>query len=255
MPQITAAGRSLEYAWIQGAEPTLVFLHEGLGSIRRWRDFPQRVASATGRRVLVYDRYGCGDSEPVAEAKAGVRYLHREALRALPELLNALKIENPVLVGHSDGASIALIHAGAGHPVRGLALLAPHVFAEPEGLASIREARRQFETTDFPERMRKYHRDPRKTFYLWNDAWLDPEFERWNIEEYLAPIRCPVLLIQGEDDQYGTLAQLDAIRRQVGGPCDVLVLPQCGHSPSKDQPETVLLSLSNFMKRINEANP
>ena len=255
MPQISAAGHSLEYAWIEGKEPALVFLHEGLGSIRRWRDLPARVADATGRRVLVYDRYGCGDSELLAEARVGVRYLHREALEALPELLAALEVRDPVLIGHSDGASIALIHAGAGHPVRGLALLAPHVFAEPQGLASIREARLHFETTDFPERMRKYHRDPRRTFYLWNDAWLDPEFERWNIEEYLAPIRCPVLLVQGADDQFGTLAQLDAIRRQVSGPCELLVLPQCGHSPSKDQPEKVLTALSGFIGKIIGTGP
>lgn len=255
MPQISAAGHSLEYQWIAGGEPTLVVLHEGLGSIRRWGEFPARLAQETGRRVLVYDRYGYGKSDVLAEDRVGVDFMHREALVVLPELLSRLGIRSPVLVGHSDGASIAIIHAGAGHPVRGLVLMAPHVFTEPGGLASIREAKRQFETTDFPERMRKYHLDPRRTFSLWADAWLDPAFERWNIEASLAPIRCPVLLIQGEDDEYGTMAQLDAIARQVGGPCEQLRLPQCGHSPSKDQPEKVLQAVSVFMKSILGTNP
>ena len=250
MPRITAAGRSLEVQRVEGADPALVFLHEGLGSIRRWRDFPAQVAAATGRRLLLYDRYGYGDSEVLAEQRVGVDYMHREALEVLSRVLQAAAIENPVLVGHSDGASIALIHAGAGHPVRALILLAPHVFAEPRGLAAIEQARQRFETTDLPERMAKYHADPRKTFYLWNDAWLDPDFRRWNIEQYLPGIRCPVLAIQGEDDPYGSMAQLEAIRRQVSGRCELLHLPKCGHSPHRDQPEETLDAIVGFMRRI-----
>ena len=255
MAQIVAAGRSLEVSRIEGAEPALMFLHEGLGSIAQWRDFPQQVAQATGCRTLVYDRYGYGDSDVLQERRRGIRFMHEEALEALPDLLKNLQVENPVLVGHSDGASIALIHAGAGNPVRGLALLAPHVFTEQMGLDSIEKAKQQFETTDLPQRLGTYHRDPRKTFYLWNDAWLDPEFKRWNIEEYLPGIRCPVLAVQGEDDEFGTMAQLDAIARQVRGPCELVKLTGCGHSPHRDQPERVLASVSGFINRINGADP
>ena len=250
MPFLTAAGRSLEYQWIEGEGPALVFLHEGLGSIAQWRDFPARVVAATGCRALLYNRYGYGHSEVLVEEKIGVKFMHREGLEVLPQLLQALDIKASILVGHSDGASIALIYAGAGNPARGLVALAPHVFVEESGLRSIRNAKKTFESTDLPQRLAKYHRDPRKTFYLWNDAWLDPEFERWNIEEYLPGIRCPVLAIQGGDDEYGSMAQLDAIARQVGGPCELLKLPQCGHSPHRDQPEETLDAIVGFIRRI-----
>lgn len=249
MPQVSAGGHALEYKCIAGSEPALVFLHEGLGSIGQWRDFPARVARATGCRALVYDRYGYGNSDVLAEDRVGVDFMHREALTFLPEILTELKIEKPILVGHSDGASIALIHAGA-HPVRGVAVLAPHVFIEDVCLNSIRQALRQFETTDLPRRLGKYHRDASKTFRLWADAWLEPAFRDWNIEPYLPGIDCPVLAIQGEDDEYGSMAQLDAIQRQVGGPCELLKLPRCGHSPHKDQPDRVLTSLTGFLGKI-----
>jgi len=249
MPQIDAAGHALEYQWIEGpaSRPTLVFLHEGLGSIRQWRDFPARVAKATGCRALVYDRYGYGKSDVLREERVGAEFMHDGALNELPELLENLNIEHPILVGHSDGASIALIHAGT-YQVRGVAVMAPHVFIEDVCVKSIAEARRQFETTDLPQRLGKYHRDSWKTFYLWADAWLDPAFLDWNIEEYLPRIKCPVLAIQGEDDEYGTMAQLDAIARQAGGPCELLKLPQCGHSPHKDQPERTLQAVVNFVR-------
>lgn len=258
MPQIAAAGHALEYQWIDATgagNPTLVFLHEGLGSIRQWRDFPETVAMATGCRALVYDRYGYGDSDVLAEARAGVDFMHREALLVLPEILEKLRIENPLLVGHSDGASIALIHAGAGHPVRGLAVLAPHIYVEDHGLKSIRKINDTFEISGLAERLGKYHRDVRRTFHLWADAWLDPAFRDWNIEPYLPGIKCPVLAIQGEDDEYGTMAQLDGIQRQVRGPCELLKLPACGHSPHKDQADRVLNSLSNFIGKIVGTNP
>ena len=253
MPQIAAAGRSLEYSFIEGthaAHPTLVFLHEGLGSIRQWRDFPAKVAKATGCRALVYDRYGYGNSDVLAEDRVGVDFMHQGALKFLPEILSKLKIENPILVGHSDGASIALIHAGAGRPVRGVAVMAPHVFIEEICVNSIAKAAKQFETTDLPRRLGKYHRDARKTFHLWADAWLDPAFRQWNIESILPGIRCPVLAIQGEEDEYGTMAQLEAIQRQVSGTCELLMLPDCGHSPHKDQPEKVLRAVVGFIKRF-----
>lgn len=254
MPQITAAGHALEYRWIEGSGPPLVFLHEGLGSIRQWRDFPEQVAQATGCRALVYDRYGYGNSDVLAEDRVGIDFMHQEALKFLPEILAGLNIDKPILVGHSDGASIALIHAGV-HPVRGVAVMAPHVFIEDICVDSIAAAARHFETTDLPQRLGRYHRDARKTFHLWADAWLDPAFRQWRIESYLPGIRCPVLAIQGEEDEYGTMAQLDAIQRQVGGPCELLKLPSCGHSPHKDQPEKALDSLAEFIGKIIGTNP
>jgi pimeloyl-ACP methyl ester carboxylesterase len=257
MPQIAVAGNALEYSWAGAAgaaAPVLVFLHEGLGSIRQWRDFPEQVARATGCRALVYDRYGYGRSAVLGEARMGVEFMHDAALNELPELLENLGIENPILVGHSDGASIALIHAGT-YAVRGVVAMAPHVFVEDISVSSIEAALRQFETTDLPQRLGKYHRNSRKTFHLWADAWLDPAFRMWNIEEYLPRIRCPVLAIQGEADEYGSMAQLDAIARQAGGPCTLLKLPDCGHSPHKDQAETVSRAVIEFIGKIVGTNP
>ena len=228
----------------------LVFLHEGLGSLRLWRDFPSEVARASGLPALVYSRYGYGHSDVLAEPRRSVRFMHEEALVALPELLGALRITHPVLIGHSDGASIALIHAGAGHPVAGVAAMAPHVFVEDICIRSIESAKAQFETTDLPGRLGKYHRDPRKTFYLWNDVWLDPEFRSWNIEEYLPRITCPVLAIQGLQDEYGTMAQLEAIASQVGGACELVKLERCGHSPFRDQPEATLSALERWLSGL-----
>jgi pimeloyl-ACP methyl ester carboxylesterase len=252
MPRAQAAGRSLNYEWIgSGAAggPTLVFLHEGLGSIRQWRDFPAQVSAATGRRALVYDRYGYGQSDILEEAKRGVHFMHDEALRALPELLARLKVENPILIGHSDGASIALIHAGAGFRVRAVVAMAPHVFIEPLCLESIDKAAAAFESTDLKDRLGKYHLDARKTFYGWADVWLDPDFTRWDIRgDYLPKIECPVLAIQGEDDEYGTMAQLDETKRRVGR-CELLKLAQCGHSPFRDQPDKVLSAVKAFLEK------
>jgi len=257
MPQIIAAGHSLEYLWIEGASnpdpgrPVLVFLHEGLGSIRQWRDFPAKVAAATGRRALVYDRYGYGQSDVLREARRTVRFMHDEALVSLPALLKEMHIENPVLIGHSDGASIALIHAGAGHAVHGVVAMAPHVFIEPECLSSIVKIAGEFENGDLASRLGRYHRDARKTFYGWADVWLDPEFKGWDIrDEYLPGIRCPVLAIQGFDDEYGTMAQLDAIAKQAGGPVELLRLADCRHSPHRDQPAVVLEAISRFIARL-----
>jgi pimeloyl-ACP methyl ester carboxylesterase len=250
MPFVSCAGHALEYEWLDAAEagkPTLVFLHEGLGSVRQWRDFPLQVVKATGCRALLYSRYGYGQSDVLAEPRVDLQFMHREALEVLPALLEALRIERPVLVGHSDGASIALIHAGAGHPVRALAVMAPHVFVEPICVESIRKAAEAFATTDLAQRLGKYHRDPAKTFHLWADAWLDPEFLHWNIEQYLPGIGCPVMAIQGEDDAYGTMAQLERIRRGVRGPCELVKLAACGHTPFRDQPQATLEALKRFV--------
>jgi pimeloyl-ACP methyl ester carboxylesterase len=252
MPRVEAAGRSLNYEWL-GAEGgrVMVFLHEGLGSIRQWRDFPAKVAAATGCRALVYDRYGYGESEVLAEARRTVRFMHDEALLSLPSLLAGLGVHEPILVGHSDGASVALIHAGAGFAVRGVAVMAPHVFIERVCLDSIAGAKRAFETTDLPEKLGRYHRDARKTFYGWADVWCDANFESWDIRgEYLRAIRCPVLAIQGHQDEYGTMAQLDEIARHVRGPCRLLKLQECGHSPFRDQPDKTLAAVVDFVETL-----
>jgi len=254
MPFASAAGRSIAYEWINqeaSGKPALVFLHEGLGSIRQWRGFPQKVAAAAGCPALVYDRYGYGQSDVLQEPRREVSFMHDEALIALPDVLKALNVENPILIGHSDGASIALIHAGAGHAVRGVVAMAPHVFIEPACLSSIEKAARAFETTDLAEKLGRYHRDARKTFYGWADVWLDAEFKGWDIrDDYLPAIRCPVLAIQGHDDEYGTLQQLDDLKRQAGGRCELLKLEDCGHAPFKDQPDQVLAAVMNFINRI-----
>jgi pimeloyl-ACP methyl ester carboxylesterase len=254
MPVVKAAGRSLSYEWIEGdgrARPTLIFLHEGLGSIRQWREFPMKAVAATGCRALVYDRYGYGQSDVLAEPRRSVRFMHDEALVSLPELRKKLGLDDAILVGHSDGASIALIHTGAGHPARGVAVMAPHVFIEPICLESISKAANTFETTDLPARLGRYHRDARKTFYGWADVWLDPDFERWDIRgQYLPKVRSPVLAIQGLQDEYGTMAQLDEIAARVAGPCELLKLEDCGHAPFRDQPETTLAAVTRFIDRL-----
>jgi pimeloyl-ACP methyl ester carboxylesterase len=251
MPFTTAAGRTLAYEWVgesRAGSPTLVFLHEGLGSIRQWRDFPARVAAASGCRALVYDRYGYGQSDVLAEPRRTVRFMHEEALRALPELLTSLAVDKAFLIGHSDGASIALIHAGAGYEVLGVAAMAPHVFIEPVCLTSIDKAAHAFETTELASRLGRYHRDARKTFYGWADVWLDPDFKCWDIrDDYLPNIGCPVLAIQGYDDEYGTLAQLDEIAQRVKGPCELMKLQNCGHAPFRDRPEKTLDAVVRFV--------
>jgi pimeloyl-ACP methyl ester carboxylesterase len=229
--------------------PELVLLHEGLGSVSHWRDFPELLAQATGCGVTVYSRYGSGSSDLLEEPRS-VRYMHDEALLVLPELLSQLEIKNPILLGHSDGGSIGIIYAGVHDRVRGLVLLAPHVFVEDLSVTSIAEAKVVFETTNLPEKLGRHHRDAARTFWGWNDIWLDPEFRKWNIEEYLPRITCPALVIQGVDDQYGTMAQIEAIRRQSGGPVEVLALENCMHSPQRDQPEKVLRAIRTFVNGL-----
>jgi pimeloyl-ACP methyl ester carboxylesterase len=236
----------IETEAIEGAEPALVFLHEGLGSVALWRDFPARLAAETGRRALLYSRAGHGAS-PAPAGPRTPRFMHDEALDALPALLAEHGIERPVLVGHSDGASIALIHASQ-HPVTKLVVLAPHVFVEDLSVASIREARETFETTDLRDRMARYHRDPEATFRLWNDIWLDPAFRDWNIEDVLPGIEAPLLAIQGEHDQYGTLAQIDAIEAGVRGPFERVVV-DARHAPHLEAPEETLRAAAEFVRR------
>jgi pimeloyl-ACP methyl ester carboxylesterase len=249
---LSVCGHRLEVVRIRGGRedvPELVFLHEGLGSASHWKDFPERAAKATGCPVTVYSRYGAGNSDLLTEPRS-VRYMHEEALQSLPELLSQLEIEDPILVGHSDGGSIAIIHAGVHDQVRGLVLLAPHVFVEELSVASIAEAKVKFETTNLAQKLARHHRDAARTFWGWNGIWLHPEFRSWNIEEYLPRISCPVLVIQGLEDQYGTMAQVEAIRAQSGGPVEVLALEDCRHSPQRDQPEKVLEAITGFVRKV-----
>jgi pimeloyl-ACP methyl ester carboxylesterase len=233
-----------------GVDATIVILHEGLGSAAMWKDFPERIAKATGCGVLVYSRYGHGKSERLAEKRA-VDFMHHEAKIVLPELLAEHNIQRPILLGHSDGASIALIYAGTWPDrVRGLVLEAPHVFVEEFGLRSIAAIRTLYESSDLRERLLRYHDHVDEMFRGWNDIWLDPQFREWNIEEYLGAIACPTLVIQGENDEYGTLAQVEAIQRCVPG-AQKLILPRCGHSPHRDQPELTLDAITRFVAALS----
>lgn len=245
---VEAGGHRLEIKRIDGASalPTLIFLHEGLGSVAMWRDFPGQVAAATGAPALIYSRYGYGRSDPLAGDRS-VGYMHEEALTVLPELRAALGLDDVVLLGHSDGASIALIHAGAGKwRVRGLILEAPHVFVEELSIASIEAAKRTYDTTDLPKRLSRYHDHVEGAFRGWNRIWLDAAFRDWNIEDDARGVRCPTLAIQGADDEYGTLAQLDAIAHRVAGNFEQIVLADCGHAPHRVQPAQTLAAISRW---------
>lgn len=253
MPFAVAGGHRIEYAWYgtaDGGDAPIVMLHEGLGSLALWRDFPQRLAEAAQRRTLAYSRFGYGNSDPL-EGPRGVEFMHAEALDALPGLLDALGIERPALFGHSDGGSIALIHAAsAGRPVSAVIALAPHVFVEPYGLASIAAARRGYLDGDLRARLARYHADVDSAFWGWNDIWLHRDFVAWSIEALLPGISCPVLAIQGVDDQYGTMEQIDRLKHAVRS-MQRLDLADCGHSPHHDQPEAVLSAVQSFLGNLS----
>ena len=227
--------------------PTLVMLHEGLGSIAYWKDFPQRIAAQTGLGVFVYSRHGYGDSAPL-QGKRSVGYMHHEAEVVLPLLLKEVGIERPLLLGHSDGGSIALIYAGC-YPdsPSGLILEAPHVFVEDLSVECIAKAKILYETTDLPTRLGRYHRHVESTFWGWNDIWLDPDFRSWNIESYLDSIICPVLVVQGANDEYGTFRQADAIQKRIPW-AQIRMLPNCGHSPHRDQQDLTLNEIAQFIE-------
>jgi pimeloyl-ACP methyl ester carboxylesterase len=228
-------------------KPSIVFLHEGLGSVSLWRDFPDRIAHAIGVGAIIYSRHGYGQSG-ILEKPRAPDYMHREALDVLPQLLRTLDIEKPILFGHSDGASIALIHAGAGHEVAGLILEAPHVFVEQISLKGVADAALAYRTTDLPEKLARHHRDPDKTFWDWHDIWTSADFRDWNIEAYLPSIDCPTLLIQGENDAYGSVAQLDAIAHSVNGSTQKHILPHCGHTPHREQAELTMKLIVEFIR-------
>ncbi len=250
--EVLVDGKRLETLWIEPAEgdrPTIVMLHEGLGSVALWKDFPQLLASRTGSGVLVYSRYGLGNSDRLME-KRPVEFMHHEGEVVLPELLDKLNIAKPIVLGHSDGGSIALIFAGK-YPerLRALILEAPHVFVEDLSVASITQAKVAYLTTDLPRKLGRYHQHVDATFWGWNDIWLDPQFRAWNIEEYLPAIRCPILCIQGEDDEYGTIAQVKAIQAAVPA-AEIVMLPNCKHSPHRDQTEATLERMAEFVAAV-----
>ncbi|RLB68426.1 MAG: alpha/beta hydrolase [Deltaproteobacteria bacterium] len=255
---LTIQSRRIEYVCLQAKRtkalaPTIVMLHEGLGSIAMWRDFPQQVADATGCEVLVYSRHNYGNSDPLGR-DYGIDFMHKEALEALPEVLDQLNIKKPILFGHSDGGSIALIHAGgAQRDLSGMVLMAPHVLLEEISVTSIMAAQKAYLNTDLREKLSRYHAHVDAAFYGWANVWLNPEFLHWNIEEYLPPISCPILAIQGTDDEYGTMQQIDIIDRKVKD-VKLLKLPQCRHSAHKDQPLAVLQAVADFVEKIKDRN-
>lgn len=247
--EVVVDGKRLETMWIEAGDragPTIVMLHEGLGSIALWKDFPAKLAARTGCGVLVYSRYGLGNSDKLMEERP-VSFMHHEGEVVLPELLDKMAIGRPVVLGHSDGGSIALIFAGR-YPDRPKALIleAPHVFVEDLSVASITQAKVNYQTTDFREKLARYHAHVDETFWGWNDIWLDPEFRAWNIEEYLPSIICPVLCIQGLQDEYGTVAQVEAIKAKIPQG-EVVMLANCRHSPHRDQPEKTLELMAEFV--------
>jgi pimeloyl-ACP methyl ester carboxylesterase len=239
----------MEYAWhgrARGDAPPIVMVHQGLGSLALWKDFPQQLADATRRRVLAYSRLGYGRSDPLPGPR-GVDFMHAEALEILPQLLDSLGVHDPVLFGHSEGGSIALIHAARAHrPIAGVIALAPHVFVERYGLDSIAAARRAYLDGDLRAKLARYHDDVESAFWGWNDIWLHPDFAAWNIEALLPEITCPVLTIQGMDDEYGTMEQIDRLERGVRR-ARRLELAACAHSPHRDQPEAVLTAVAKFL--------
>jgi len=258
MIPLIAGGRRLEFHWHgpgPADAPTLVFLHDGIGCAATWRDFPATLSRETGCGALVYSRAGYGGSDPVALPRP-LTYMHEEGFVALPEVLDAAGVREAFLVGHSDGGSIALLHAStprARPRVRGLLLEAPHVFCEEITVRSIERARDEFLHSDLRAKLERYHAgNVDCAFWGWNRAWLDPAFLDWNIEDRLPAVTVPVLVVQGNDDPYGTLRQVEAIERQCGGPVRRYILDRCGHSPHRDRPESTLSAMAAFIRELAE---
>ncbi len=256
---LTAAGKRLEYAWVdrapQPGETVLVFLHEGLGCIAMWRDFPGKLAVACGLPGLVYSRAGYGGSEGI-ELPRPITYQEDEARDALTEVLDTLGIEKAILIGHSDGGTIALIHAGldARDRILGAVTMAAHVFNEEICLAGIREARKVWETTDLRDRLKRFHGNNVDTAFLgWNDTWQRDDYWHWNVEKYLSAISRPLLVMQGKDDHYGSEAQVDAIVRGTGGPAEKLMIADCGHNPHFDQQAETIAAITRFVEVFHDS--
>lgn len=259
MAFVDAGGCQLEYEWVgvgPADGPTIVLLHEGLGSVAMWRDFPAQVSKAAGLRVLAYSREGYGKSTSASALPRPVDFMHHEARIVLPTLLSALDVRRPILLGHSDGGSIALIYAGSGldPEPEGVIVIAPHVFAEPKTLVAIAKARVLWEETDLRSRLACYHDDPDGAFYTWNLAWMMPDFQTWSIEDLLPNITAPTTIIQGVDDEYGSIAQPQAIERRAPGYVRTAMLQACGHIPHRDQLAQTLSAIVDHIKTTTTAS-
>jgi len=252
---IDLAGTSLECRWIgppPDQAPTIVMLHEGIGCVALWRDFPDKLATATGCGVIAYSRRGYGHSDPIVRPRP-LDFMHDEAENVLAKLLDAIGFRRGILLGHSDGASIATIYAGSvqDHRVRGVVLFAPHFFVEDLSIESIEAAKIRYQSGDLRPRLAKFHgNNVDGAFYGWNDVWLDPGFRDWSIENEIAHIRVPILIVQGAGDEYGTLAQLEAAREEAYCPVETVVLERSGHAPHIDRPEATLDAVSRFIARL-----
>jgi pimeloyl-ACP methyl ester carboxylesterase len=249
LPLVDVPGGRVEYEDVPGdpARAPLLFLHEGLGSVRLWRRFHHRLAAATGRRAVAFSRLGHGGSD-LPPGKRTPRYMHDEATEVVPAVRAALGLDRVVLVGHSDGGSIALLHAGTAD-VDALVVLAPHVFVEEAGLRGIEQARREYLEGDLRSRMARHHRDPDVTFWNWNDGWLDDTFRDWDIRPELPAVTCPVLGVQGTTDPYGTVVHVEAVRDRAAGPVTLHVL-DCGHAPHLERPAEVDTAVMEFLRGI-----
>ena len=255
---LSIGAANLEYRMIgpQPADaPTIVMLHEGLGSAGLWGDFPDKLQAATGTGVFLYSRSGYGASTP-AKLPRAVDYMHSEALDVLPKLLDQIGFRRGLLVGHSDGASIAAIYAGShqDHRVQGVAMIAPHFIVEDISVASIAKIKTAYETTELKAKLARWHKDVDNAFYGWNGAWLDPKFRNWDISEYLAYIRVPVAILQGVDDQYGTMRQVEIAQEECYCPVDVTVIPGAGHQPHREAPGLTLDAISEFANAVLHAD-
>jgi pimeloyl-ACP methyl ester carboxylesterase len=255
MNKVALLDIELEYTYfypsgVPSSTRTIVLLHEGLGCVQMWKDFPQQLSDATYLRVLAYSRQGYGGSTPITSPR-DVEFMRDEAIRVLPALLQALKIPDPILIGHSDGASIALLAAASQQNLSAVVVMAPHLFAEDISVTAISQTLAIYKDSSTPMRSKlaKFHVDVDGAFYGWADVWLKPEFLAWNIEADMKTITCPLLAIQGEQDQYGTMKQLDQLKAQVPH-AQLLKLDNCRHSPQFDQPEQVLNAIASFLKSV-----
>lgn len=251
---LTIGASDLEYRMLGPSPadaPTIVMLHEGLGSANLWGDFPERLQAATGAGIFLYSRAGYGASTPV-QLPRPVDYMHSEALDVLPKLLDAIGFRRGLLLGHSDGASIAAIYAGShqDHRVEGVVMIAPHFIVEDISVASIAKIKRAYETTELKAKLARWHRDVDNAFYGWNGAWLNPEFRDWDISEYLAYVRVPIAILQGVDDEYGTLRQVEIAREECYCPVDVTVIPGAGHAPHREAPGATLDAIQEFANAV-----
>ena len=256
---LSIGNASLEYIWLapQSADaPTIVMLHEGLGCVGLWGDFPEKLQAATGAGIFAYSRAGYGQSSPVTLPRP-LDYMQREALDVLPKVLDAIPFKRGLLLGHSDGGSIAAIYAGSrqDHRLQGIALIAPHFIVEDVSVKSIAAIKTTYETTDLRVKLARWHKDVDNAFYGWNGAWLDPKFHDWDISDYLAYIRVPVMVVQGVNDQYGTLRQAEIAQEECYCPVDLKIVPDAAHSPHREAPGPTLDAIAQFAKAALRDDP